>query len=192
TGDEIYQIEGVFSGTLAYLFDKYDGEVPFSSIVKDAKEKGFTEPDPREDLSGMDVARKVVILGRQMGLDVSLSDIQVESLVPKELESCSTEEFLSELPKFDHMMKDKVEAAKKENAVLRYIGFVTKSGEVGVKLMTFDNSHPFGRMKGSDNIIRYTTKRYYNQPLIVQGPGAGAEVTAAGVFSDVLRLAQLI
>ena len=188
TGDHALEIEGIFSGTLAYLFDMFDGTVPFSEIVEGAKQKGYTEPDPRDDLSGMDVARKVITLAREIGLDVSLEDIHVESLVPNELESCDLTTFMKRLPEFDRLMSDRVLSAKEKGESLRYVGFIKHDGSVGVQLKTYDTSHPFGRLKGSDNIVLFKTKRYYDQPLIVQGPGAGAEVTAAGVFSDLLRL----
>lgn len=190
TGDEILQIEGVLSGTLAYLFYYYDGTRPFSEIVREAKEKGFTEPDPREDLSGMDIVRKVVILAREIGLDLEIEDVDVSGLVPKELEDVSIDEFLDGLSKYDSEYEEKVAKAKADGQVLRYVGIIEPGGKSRVELKSYDQSHPFSRIKATDNIVAFRTKRYDDQPLIVQGPGAGPAVTAGGVFADLLRLAR--
>ncbi len=190
TGDAIASIEGILSGTLSYLFNTYDGATSFSALVAQAREQGFTEPDPRDDLSGMDVARKVTILGREMGLDLDIGDVAVESLVPASLRDApDAETFLSGLAAFDDEMKARYDAAQKEGGVLRYVGRISADGQGSVKLMTLPAAHAFARVTGSDNIIAFTTKRYRSQPLIVQGPGAGPEVTAGGVFADLLRLA---
>jgi len=132
TGDDISSIEGIFSGTLAYLFNVYDGRTPFSDIVRDARQRGYTEPDPRDDLSGMDVARKLIILGREMGLELELADVKVESLVPKGLEEGSIEDFMSRLPRFDGAMRDRFEGARARNKVLRYVARITARGEASV------------------------------------------------------------
>lgn len=190
TGDEILQIEGVLSGTLAYLFYYYDGSRPFSEIVREAKEKGFTEPDPRDDLSGMDIVRKVVILAREIGLELEIEDVDVSGLVPKELEDVSIDEFLDGLSKYDSDYEEKVAKAKADGQVLRYVGIIEPGGKSRVELRSYDISHPFSRIKATDNIVAFRTKRYDEQPLIVQGPGAGPAVTAAGVFADLLRLAR--
>jgi aspartokinase/homoserine dehydrogenase 1 len=192
TGDDITSIEGIFSGTLAYLFNVYDGRTPFSDIVKDAKQRGYTEPDPRDDLSGLDVARKLIILGREMGQSLELSDVKVQSLVPAGLEKGSIEEFLSQLPKHDAAMRGHLDAARARGKVLRYVGRVTASGEASVGLVELDGKHAFANMALTDNIVRYATRRYCDNPLIVQGPGAGPEVTAGGVFADLLRLASYL
>ena len=192
TGDEVYSIEGIFSGTLAYLFNLFDGERPFSEIVLEAKSNGFTEPDPREDLSGMDVARKVIILGREMGLELELDDVSVESLVPEELASCSVEEYLNGLPRFDEHMKQLLERARANGKVLRYVGRLGADGSASVQLEQFDVDHPFAIINLTDNILQYKTRRYSDNPLIVQGPGAGPDVTAAGVFADLLRLTSYL
>ncbi len=192
TGDDISSIEGIFSGTLAYLFNVYDGSTPFSAIVRDAKQRGYTEPDPRDDLSGKDVARKLIILGREMGLGLEMSDVKVESLVPGGLETGSSEAFLEQLPRYDGEMQQRYEAAKARGRVLRYVGRVTAAGEATVGLMELDLRHAFANIALTDNVVRYATSRYCDNPLIVQGPGAGPAVTAGGVFADLLRLATFL
>jgi aspartokinase/homoserine dehydrogenase 1 len=192
TGDEISSIEGIFSGTLAYLFNVYDGSTPFSAIVRDARQRGYTEPDPRDDLSGTDVVRKLIILGREMGLALEMSDVRVESLVPAGLESGSSEAFMEQLPRYDAGMRQRFEAAKARGRVLRYVGRVTAAGEATVGLMELDMRHAFANIALTDNVVRYTTSRYCDNPLIVQGPGAGPAVTAGGVFADLLRLATFL
>jgi aspartokinase/homoserine dehydrogenase 1 len=192
TGDEITSIEGIFSGTLAYLFNVYDGRVAFSEIVQDARRRGFTEPDPRDDLSGMDVARKLIILGREMGLTLELQDVRVESLVPAELAGGSIEEFMTQLPRYDAAIAARLEAARARGKVLRYTGTLSASGEATVGLKELDARHAFANIALTDNVVRFATRRYCDNPLIVQGPGAGPEVTAGGVFADLLRLAAYL
>jgi aspartokinase/homoserine dehydrogenase 1 len=192
TGDDIESIEGIFSGTLAYLFNVYDGRVAFSAIVRDAKQRGYTEPDPRDDLSGMDVARKLIILGREMGLALELADVKVESLVPPDLSGSSIDEFMNGLPKFDAGMNQRLQAAQGRGKVLRYVGRITSKGEATVGLMELDRSHAFANMALTDNVVRFATGRYNANALIVQGPGAGPEVTAGGVFADLLRLSAYL
>ena len=188
TGDEIVSIDGILSGTFAYLFNTYDGSVPFSRIVADAKARGYTEPDPRDDLSGMDVARKLIILGREMGLELELSDVQVESLVPRALADCSIEEYLQRLPEFDAAMQTRYQKARAEGQVLRYVARLEASGAATVGVTRLDERHPFANIALADNVVRFVTRRYHENPLIVQGPGAGPDVTAGGVFGDLLRL----
>jgi aspartokinase/homoserine dehydrogenase 1 len=192
TGDEITGIEGIFSGTLAYLFNSYDGRVGFSAIVHDARQRGFTEPDPRDDLSGMDVARKLIILGREMGLPLELGDVTVESLVPAQLAGGSIEEFMARLPAYDAAIAARLAGARARGRVLRYIGKLTAAGEATVGLQELEARHAFANIALTDNIVRFATRRYCNNPLIVQGPGAGPEVTAGGVFGDLLRLAAYL
>jgi aspartokinase/homoserine dehydrogenase 1 len=187
TGDRIHLIEGVFSGTLAYLFNVFDGTRPFSSIVAEANARGLTEPDPRDDLSGIDVARKLVILAREMGMALELSDVVVESLVPEDLRDCSIEEFLDRLAAQDARMRGLLDAAGREGKRLRYVGKLTEAGGATVAIERVDASHPF-----ANNIVRFVTDRYSDNPLIVQGPGAGPAVTAGGVFGDLLRLATYL
>jgi aspartokinase/homoserine dehydrogenase 1 len=192
TGDDITQIEGIFSGTLAYLFNVFDGSESFSSIVRAARAKGYTEPDPRDDLSGMDVARKVIILGREMGLTLEISDVQVEGLVPEALTKCSVAEFMERLPESDASMAATLSEARAKNQVLRYVGRIDADGKATVGLMRLDAKHAFANIALTDNVVRFATRRYCDNPLIVQGPGAGPEVTAAGVFSDLLRLSAYL
>ncbi|XP_072962925.1 bifunctional aspartokinase/homoserine dehydrogenase 1, chloroplastic-like [Typha angustifolia] len=194
TGDKILRIEGIFSGTLSYIFNNFEGTRSFSDVVAEAKEAGYTEPDPRDDLSGTDVARKVIILARESGLKLELSDIPVQSLVPEPLRACSSaEEFMQQLPSFDKDLAKERNDAEAAGEVLRYVGVVDATNEKGlVELRRYKKEHPFAQLSGSDNIIAFTTTRYKNQPLIVRGPGAGAEVTAGGIFSDILRLASYL
>ena len=192
TGDEILKIEGIFSGTLAYLFNVFDADKPFSTIVAEARANGFTEPDPRDDLSGTDVARKLIILAREMGLRLELADLQVESLVPDELASGSVEAFLAELPAFDEAMAARWREAQEAGQILRYVGRLSNDGGATVRLEALPVSHPFGTMNLTDNVVRFVTRRYSDNPLVVQGPGAGPAVTAAGVFADLLRLAEYL
>lgn len=198
TGDEVVTIEGIFSGTLSYIFNEYStieaNDKKFSDVVKVAKELGYTEPDPRDDLNGLDVARKVTILARISGLKVeSPTSFSVKSLIPKDLESVSSgAEYLEKLHLYDDEMKTLKEEAAAEGKVLRFIGKVdVASNKASVEIIKYDFSHPFASLKGSDNIISIKTERYTN-PLIIQGAGAGAEVTAAGVLGDVFKIGQRI
>jgi aspartokinase/homoserine dehydrogenase 1 len=192
TGDEIRAIEGIFSGTLAYLFNVFDGSVPFSQIVREAKAKGYTEPDPRDDLSGTDVARKLIILGRELGLALELADVVIESLVPVPLRDCPIDEFLGRLADFDDDMLRMVVEARAAGQVLRYVGRLTADGRATVRVERLAATHSFANMALTDNIVRFVTARYAENPLIVQGPGAGPAVTAGGVFGDLLRLAAYL
>ena len=192
TGDDITCIEGIFSGTLAYLFNVFDGREAFSSIVRAAKLKGYTEPDPRDDLSGMDVARKLIILAREMGLTLELSDVEVMGLVPPELKNCEVEEFMRRLPQFDGVMTTMLTEATQSGQVLRYVGRIDSGGTATVRLTKLDAKHAFANIALTDNVVRFATRRYCDNPLIVQGPGAGPEVTAGGVFSDLLRLSAYL
>ena len=189
TGDEIVRVEGIFSGTLAYLFNVWDGSQPFSAIVRDAKAKGFTEPDPRDDLSGMDVARKLVILGREMGMRLEVADVALEGLIPAHLATCPPEEFMERLGELDAPMLARLESARGAQRVLRYVAALdAASGRASVGLVELERSHPFANINLTDNIVQFVTSRYHQNPLVVQGPGAGPAVTAAGVFADLLRV----
>ncbi|WP_419418392.1 bifunctional aspartate kinase/homoserine dehydrogenase I [Legionella sp. D16C41] len=188
TGDQVERIEGVFSGTLSYIFNALKEDKTFSEAVLQAKLLGYTEPDPREDLSGMDVARKLVCLAREIGHNITINDVIVSDLVPPELKLVSLDEFLNKLPAYDQSLTHRLAAAKANNQHLCYVGSITKEGKLKVAIEAFAKDHPFAKLKGTDNIIMFHTKRYSTHPLIIQGPGAGAEVTAAGIFSDLLRL----
>ena len=179
TGDEIRRIEGIFSGTLAYLFNVWDGTKSFSEVVRVAKANGYTEPDPRDDLSGTDVARKLVILGREMGLRLELSGVELEGLIPKSLSACNVDEFLSRLNELDAPMLQRLEAAQQKGKVLRYVAALeAESQRATVGLVELDRTHPFANINLTDNIVRFITSRYDRNPLVVQGPGAGPAVTA--------------
>ncbi|KAL8726681.1 MAG: hypothetical protein Q9166_006549 [cf. Caloplaca sp. 2 TL-2023] len=194
TGDEVQKIEGVFSGTMSFLFNNFapvEGEGgKWSDEVTKAKNAGYTEPDPRDDLNGVDVARKLVILARMVGLQVeSTSAFPVQSLIPKELETCSSgDEFMEKLPAFDDEMEKVKRGAEEEGKVVRFVGSIevaSRAVEVGLK--EYEKGHAIAGLKGSDNIISFYTKRYGANPLIVQGAGAGGEVTAMGVSADLIK-----
>jgi aspartokinase/homoserine dehydrogenase 1 len=189
TGDKLVEVEGVLSGTLSYVFNTLTPKGAFSKIIQTAKELGYTEPDPRDDLSGMDVARKLVILAREAGITIELKDIEVQNLVPESLRAgTSVEEFLQALATVDPQMRGLCSEANASGEVLRYVGALTADGRARVGLRRYPLTHPFARVSGTDNIISFKTRRYFEQPLLVQGPGAGPEVTAGGVFADLLRL----
>jgi aspartokinase/homoserine dehydrogenase 1 len=190
TGDRVKRIEGVLSGTLSFLMNGLSPDESFAARVADARARGFTEPDPRDDLSGMDVARKALTLARELGLDLELSDVEVESLIPAGLEDADTAEaFLDGLKAHDDDMKARAKAAAAEGQVLRYVAVIdAEARAVKVGLRAVPASDALGGLTGTDNLIAFTTDRYLEQPLIVRGPGAGPAVTAGGVFADVLRL----
>ena len=192
TGDKIKRIEGVFSGTLAYLFWRFDGTKPFSELVGEAKDLGFTEPDPRDDLSGMDIVRKTVILAREIGYAVEVEDVPVKSLVPEELRDVSVENFMQHLRIMDEEMDKLYREAVERNEVIKYTGIIEEDGSCSVQLKSYPSDHPFAGISGSDNIVAFTTERYNTQPLVVRGPGAGPDVTAGGIFADLLRLASYL
>jgi aspartokinase/homoserine dehydrogenase 1 len=188
SGDVITRIEGIFSGTLSYLFSNFDGRRPFSELVRMAHKTGLTEPDPRDDLSGMDVARKLLILARQSGSRMEIDQIKVASLVPQSLARGSfTERFFTAFARHDSEMAKRLARARQHKAVLRYVG-ILEGGRGRAEIKEFQQGHPIAATKSGDNIIAFTTKRYARTPLVVQGPGAGADVTAMGVFSDILKL----
>ena len=192
SGDWILKIEGVLSGTLSYIFNTYDGSVKFSQVVKEAREKGYTEPDPREDLNGMDVVRKILILSREVGYEMEIDEIENEPLLP---ESCfsvsSVDDFFLELEKYDTHFEKMIKKAKKDGHKLRYIASM-ENGVARVGLQTVGIDHPLYSLDGSDNMLSFTTTRYKERPLIIKGPGAGAEVTAAGVFADLINIANYL
>ena len=197
SGDTIRVVQGIFSGTMSFLFNVWDPTKPFSDVVFQAKQAGYTEPDPRDDLNGLDVARKVVIAAREAGLDLSLHDVDVASLVPAELEDCSVEEYLTRLPEFDSVIARQAMEADAEGKVLRFVGKVDVVAKTGtVELAKFPKDHPFATLQGADNIVEIQSMRYSAEmestPLIIRGPGAGAQVTAGGVFGDVCKLGVML
>ena len=191
TGDQILAIEGILSGTLSYLFNSFDGSKPFSELVLDARARGFTEPDPRDDLSGLDVARKLVILAREWGKDLELKDVNLVGLVPEALLALSREDFLSRISELDAPLSERIGAARERGMVLRFVAKVDDQG-ASVGLVELPNDHAFAHLKPTDNVVQFTTARYRDNPMVVQGPGAGPDVTAAGVFADLLRIAQAL
>lgn len=188
SGDNVLSIEAVLSGTLNFIFSSFTEGKKFSEVVREAKAKGYTEPDPRDDLNGMDVARKILILSREAGLSMELSDIRVEDLVP---ESCrgemSVDAFFTCLEQYDDTFERLRQQAAAKGEKLRYMA-VLDQGKVKIGLDSVGQSHPFYSLSGSDNIILLTTARYHERPMVIRGPGAGADVTAAGVFADVIRI----
>ncbi len=192
TGDELTEVEGVFSGTLAWLFNRFDGSVPFSQLVHEARALGYTEPDPRDDLGGVDVARKLVILAREAGRALSLEDVEIESLVPPALRTVDGDEFLARLHELDAPLQARLEIARSEGRVLRYLARLDRDGRARVGLVSPAPDHASLHSQLTDNLILFRTRRYACNPLVIQGPGAGPEVTAAGVFGDILAIAQAL
>ncbi|MBX3462149.1 MAG: bifunctional aspartate kinase/homoserine dehydrogenase I [Planctomycetes bacterium] len=191
TGDEVLAIEGVLSGTLAFLFHHFDGREPFSALLRRAMALGYTEPDPRDDLSGRDVARKLVILGRECGWDLALDAVRLESLVPEPLRELPRDDFVARLGDLDAPLAARRTAAG-DGAALRYVARLAAGGEASVGLVALPAGHALLAARATDNVVQFTTRRYRDNPLVVQGPGAGPEVTAMGVFADLLRLAAAV
>ncbi|MEX6625426.1 bifunctional aspartate kinase/homoserine dehydrogenase I [Tenacibaculum salmonis] len=195
SGENITRIRGVFSGSLSYLFNTFSADdVAFSETLQEAIDQGFTEPDPREDLCGNDVARKLLILARELDLENEFDDIIIENLIPEEFRETPSEEFLLNLKALNKTFQDKKEAQEPAH-VLRYIGDLSgdlskEKGSLEVKLVSVPTSSPLGSLKGSDAIFEIYTESYGEQPIVIQGAGAGANVTARGVFGDILRLAK--
>jgi len=197
SGENITRIKGVFSGSLSYIFNTFsEKDVTFSEIVKEAMENGFTEPDPREDLSGNDVGRKLLILARELDLQNEFADIEVQNLIPKELEVLDFKNFMEQIEKMDTVF-EKIKKDQKQGHVLRYVGDLhgdlqQDKGVLDVKLVSVPKESALGQVKGSDSIIEIYTESYGEHPLVIQGAGAGAAVTARGVFGDILRIAEKI
>jgi aspartokinase/homoserine dehydrogenase 1 len=188
SGDQVISIEAVLSGTLNFIFSSYRDGVKFSDVVREAKAKGYTEPDPRDDLSGTDVARKILILSREAGLSFELTDIGIQNLVPADCQgNLTVDEFFLALEKHDGNFQNLLKEASAKKQKLRYMATL-RDGKAYVRLGSVDESHPFYSLSGSDNIILLTTERYHERPMVIRGPGAGSEVTAAGVFADVIRI----
>lgn len=188
SGDRILSIESILSGTISYIFNNFKGNVTFHDIVKEAQEKGYTEPDPRDDLRGTDFMRKMLILARDAGYQLEASDVNIESMLPQScIEAASVEDFYNALKAENDFFENLKTKAESERKVLRYIGKL-ENGKVKISLQMVDDSHPFYALSGSDNIISFITDRYRERPMVVKGPGAGAEVTAAGVFADIVNV----
>ncbi|WP_333850741.1 ACT domain-containing protein [Epilithonimonas sp.] len=195
SGENITRIKGVFSGTLSYVFNNFSlRNDKFSTIINEALEKGYTEPDPREDLSGNDVARKLLILARELDLINEFDDIHIQNLVPESLLSVSKEEFLSRLEELNDEYQ-KIKENQEPDHVLRYVGDLhgdlqKEKGELDVKLISVPANSALGQLKGSDSIFEIYTESYGENPIVIMGAGAGAKVTARGVFGDILRLSE--
>jgi aspartokinase/homoserine dehydrogenase 1 len=187
TGDTIDRVEGVLSGTVGFISDRLMGGATFSEALKEADDLGFTEPDPREDLGGRDVARKLVILGRMAGFSYELDDVLVEPLLPGEgWADMTVDEFWTRLPEVDAHFSERRAKALEAGNVLRYLASVDDD-QASVRMTEVGPSHPCSSLSNSENLVTIISSRYKNTPLVVRGPGAGPEVTAAGVFADILR-----
>ena len=185
-GDRIHAIAGVMSGSLAWLFDRFDGSRPFSALVREAHARGYTEPDPREDLSGEDVRRKILILARAAGFPIESGCVDVTSLVPPALGRLATSEALDRLELLDPQLEDRLEAARARGGSLRFVARL-KDGCARVGLEILGSDDPLAGGRGTDNRVAIWSDRYEAQPLIIQGPGAGAQVTAAALLDDVIQ-----
>ncbi|MGZ3873170.1 MAG: bifunctional aspartate kinase/homoserine dehydrogenase I [Mucilaginibacter sp.] len=188
SGDRIMRIEAILSGTISFIFNNFKGDASFHDVVKMAQEKGYTEPDPRDDLRGTDFMRKILILARDAGYPMEAEDVQIEGMLPKPcLDAQTVYDFYAALKAEDAFFSNLKAKAEAANKVLRYIGKL-ENGKAAITLQMVDENHPFYTLSGSDNIISFTTDRYKERPLVVKGPGAGAEVTAAGVFADLINI----
>jgi len=192
SGDQINKIEGVLSGSLSFIFNTFDGTRPFHEIVMEAKEKGFTEPDPRIDLNGIDVRRKLVILAREVGLQVESDDVDIQGILPDACVNASNvEDFFNALIDNDHVFKKMIKDANEKNEKLRMVASL-ENGKPVISLQSVGVDNPFYGLSGSDNMVIFTTARYNERPLVVRGPGAGAEVTAAGVFAEIISIGNYL
>ncbi len=187
-GDHLLTLEGVFSGSLSWLFNQYDGSRSFSELLREARRLGYTEPDPRSDLSGEDVARKLLILARNAGFSLGSDEVQVEGLVPEALRALDADTFLARLGELDAPLATRHAAAASRGCVLRFLARLNQRGLARVGLAEVPLTHPAARLYGTDNQFALTTTRYNTQPLVIQGPGAGPEVTAQALLGDVLAL----
>jgi aspartokinase/homoserine dehydrogenase 1 len=190
SGDEIKRIEAVLSGTLNFVFNNYDGTRLFSSVVRQAQNEGYTEPDPRLDLSGTDVARKILILAREAGFKLDMRDIENKGFLPESCLEGSVEDFYSEMEKHESYFRDLFDTAKSQGLSLKYIASFD-NGKASVGLQSIDKTHNFANLSGKDNAVLFYTNRYAKLPLVVKGAGAGADVTAAGVFADIIRAGRI-
>lgn len=192
SGDEITALSGIFSGTLSWLFQQYDGSVPFSQLMDQAWQQGLTEPDPRHDLDGSDVMRKLVILARESGLALEPENVKVESLVPEELASLSLDDFLDQSTVLDQNLARRLAKAQKEDKVLRYVARLEKSGKATVGVESLPKEHALSNLLPCDNIFAIESKWYKDNPLVIKGPGAGRKVTAGAIQSDINLLSSLL
>jgi aspartokinase/homoserine dehydrogenase 1 len=192
TGDKVFKIEGVLSGTLSFIFNTVSADKHFSDVVREAKQRGYTEPDPREDLNGMDVARKLLVLAREVGMKMEITDISIQNLVPESAANAvSVDEFFVRLKEYDDEFEKRRCRLESEGKVLRFIAKL-ENGKADISLQEVGQDHPFYSLSANDNILALTTLHYQDRPIVIKGPGAGADVTAAGVFADIIRIANYL
>jgi len=190
SGDEVQRMQAVLSGTLNFVFNNYDGTRSFAQVVRQAQDEGYTEPDPRLDLSGTDVARKIMILAREAGEKLEMEDITIKTFMPESCMQGTVEDFYAEMERQEPHFKALYEAAHKEGKKLKFVAQY-EAGKANVGLQHIDPAHDFYHLYGKDNIVLFYTNRYVEQPMVVKGAGAGAEVTASGVFADIIRAARI-
>ena len=182
------RIEGILSGTLHYIFNQLEKGKRFSEIVLHAKQQGYTEPDPRQDLSGMDVARKLICLAREAGHHTSMEDVSVQNLVPQELHLCSTDDFFRLLPHYDEEMRQLVIKAHAKNETLRYTGSIDLKGRINISIQSVPVNHPYAILAEKNNLVMFYSKLYDKDPLIIQGPVLGENLTVSAILSDLIRI----
>ncbi|MGF1874263.1 bifunctional aspartate kinase/homoserine dehydrogenase II [Photobacterium frigidiphilum] len=192
SGDDIIAVSGIFSGTLSWLFQQYDGALPFSQLIEQAWQQGLTEPDPRHDLDGSDVMRKLVILARESGLEIEPEQVKVESLVPDDLAALSLDGFFEQAEKLDELLLERLTKAQQEDKVLRYVARLDKNGKANVGVEALPQEHALANLLPCDNIFAIESRWYRDNPLVIRGPGAGRDVTAGALLSDINRLAALL
>ncbi len=190
TGDQINRIEGVLSGTLAYIFNRMSEGVTFSKALFEARDLGYTEPDPRDDLMGEDVARKIVILAREAGFRLNLEDVVQESLVPKAYRTLSVEEFMEKVPELDAGWQARMAEWQAQGLRPQYVGVINGDGSCSVGIQAVDVDSPLHYLRGTDNIVSFNTQRYFNTPMVVRGPGAGPELTSSIILADTIKTAE--
>jgi aspartokinase/homoserine dehydrogenase 1 len=189
SGDKVNRIEAVLSGTLNFVFNNYDGARKFADVVRQAQAEGYTEPDPRLDLSGTDVARKILILAREAGNRLEMDEIENKSFLPESCLSGSVEDFYTEMERHEEHFRHLLHDAVSQGLILKYIASFN-DGRASVGLQTIGPGHNFANLSGKDNAVLFYTNRYSEQPLVIKGAGAGADVTAAGVFADIIRASR--
>jgi aspartokinase/homoserine dehydrogenase 1 len=186
SGDSVNKIQAVLSGTLNFVFNNYDGTRPFADVVRQAQDEGYTEPDPRLDLSGMDVMRKIMILAREAGEKLEMEDITNNSFMPESCMRGSVENFYEEMKKHEEHFKQLYEAANNASSKLKFVASFDE-GKASVGLQQIPPQHDLYHLYGKDNVVLFYTSRYVQQPLVIKGAGAGADVTASGLFADIIR-----
>jgi aspartokinase/homoserine dehydrogenase 1 len=190
SGDRILKIEAVLSGTLNFIFNTISEKIPLSETIKMAKEQGYSEPDPRLDLNGVDVARKILILARESGYPVEMEDITINRFMPDSYFEGSLDEFWKMVPELDNEFEEKRKKLEQENKKWRFVAsYEDRKAVVGLKEV--NANHPFYDLEGSNNLVMYTTERYNEFPMLIKGYGAGASVTAAGVFADLIKVSNI-